>query len=272
MKLAALGVVTAGLGVALDIPGLLGIGALWVLMGLVARTQKDSLGQLRSRSAAHPTAPAGTEADAAPVVDGRTFARGTLLWLAIGLPSLAVGVFRIGIDAEDADWRWLPVAVGGLALTVAVLGAVLYLTGSAALAAAERIGVPEVPATLWIRSVTETGSYVNERPRLEFDFRVEPDPGTGIASYEVTKKATVPFTAMASLRVGDGFKGRVVGPDKPTSMSIDWDSPVPGATSAASEPAPDVSARLDELDRLLRDARITDDEYQAQRQRILGSL
>lgn len=270
MKLAALGVVTAGVGVALDIPGLLGIGAFWVLMGLAARTLKDSLGPLRTRSA-KPT-PDGTESGSTPVVDGRTFARGTLLWLAIGVPSLTVGVLRTGIDAEHADWRWLPIAVGGLALTVGVLGAVLYLTGSAALAAAEKIGVPEVPATVWIRSVTETGSYVNERPRLEFDFRVEPDPGTGMSSYEVTKKATVPFTAIGSLSVGDGFKAHVVGQEKPTSMEIHWDSPVRGGAPSSTEPSPDVSERLDELERLRRDARITDDEYQAQRQRILGTL
>jgi hypothetical protein len=271
MKLAALGVVTAGLGVALRSPGLLGIGAFWVLMGLVARTQKDALGQLRARSA-EPTTPGDNGKKATPVVDGRTFARGTLLWLTIGVPSLVVGVLRTGIDAEDADWRWLPIAVGGLALTVGVLGAVLYLAGSAAIAAAERAGVPEVPATLWIRSVTETGSYVNERLRLEFDFRVEPDPGTGVASYDVTKKATVPFTAMGSLRVGDGFKALVVGPNKPTSMEIHWDSPVTAAANSPAEPTADVSARLDDLEQLRRDAKITDAEYDAQRQRILGTL
>jgi hypothetical protein len=265
MKLAALGVVTTGLGVALGVPGLIGIGLLWVVTGLVARTQKDSLGQLRARSGE-------TGTDATPPVDGRTFARGTLLWLAIGVPSLAVGVLRIGIDAADAEWRWLPIVVGALALTVGVLGAVLYLSGSAALAAAGRMDVPGVAATLWIRSATETGSYVNERPRLEFVFRVEPDPGTGVASYEVTKRATVPFTAMGSLRVGDGFKAHVVGPEKPTSMEIHWDSPVPAGAPSASEASPDLSTRLDELDQLRHDAKITDDEYHAQRQRILGSI
>jgi hypothetical protein len=68
--------------------------------------------------------------------------------------------------------------------------------------------------------------------------------------------------------VGDGFRAKVAGPDKPTAMEIDWASPVSGGGSSSE----DLSARLDELERLHRDARITDAEYQAQRERILGSL
>ena len=41
MKLAVLGVVTAGLGVAFTVPGLLGIGVFWVVMGLVGRAGVD---------------------------------------------------------------------------------------------------------------------------------------------------------------------------------------------------------------------------------------
>lgn len=204
MKLAALGVVAVGIGVALSIPGLVWIGAFWVGMGFLVRTHGLNKKQV--------------------VLDRRTFTIGTLLFLALGVPSLLVGILELGISADDTNWRWLPIAVGGYALFVGVVGGVLYLAGSAIEASSGP--PPTVPATLWIESVKETGSYINERPRLEFDFRVEPDAATGVAAYRVMKKATVPFTAMGSLKVGDGFHALVAGPDNPTSMDISWDKPV----------------------------------------------
>jgi hypothetical protein len=273
MKLAVLGVVTAGLGVAFTVPGLIGIGLFWVVMGLVARGYRNRLEEPTG-----PGAEEGTAADRARsrlATDGRTFTLSTLLWLAIGIPSVAVGVFEIGIGADDAGWRWLPIAVGGFALVIGVLGGLLYGAGSAVTAAT---GVPDKDATVWIRKVRETGTFVNERPRLEFTLHVEPDAATGVAAYSATKKATVPFTAMGSLRVGDGFRARVVGPEKPTSMEIHWDQPVSGGAAAgagegATATAPvDVSTRLEELEQLRREAKITDEEYTAQRERILGSL
>jgi hypothetical protein len=205
------------------------------------------------------------------------FATGTALWLVIGVPSVAVGAFGIGIGAEHSEWRWLPIAVGGFALAIGVISALLYGAGSVALAA-DPGGSADEPATVWIRKVTETGTFVNERPRLAFELRVEPDASTGLASYETTKKATVPFTAMGSVRVGDGFRATVVGPEKPTAMDIDWSTPVSargssdGSATAGSPASADVSDRLDQLERLHRDAKITVTEYQAQRERILGSL
>jgi hypothetical protein len=277
MKLAVLGVITVGIGVALGIPGLVGIGAWWIPTGLLVRAHGQRLREARATGGR--TEPATTSAVATEVraIDGKTFALGTVLLLAVGLPALAVGIFEIGIDADDAAWRWLPVAVGALTTGIAVISGIMYAAGAGVSAAVEAGGTPDVPATIWIRSVKETGTYVNERPRLEFVFHVEPESTTGVAAYDVTKKATVPFTAMGSLRVGDGFKALVAGPEKPASMTIHWQSPVSSATPADAGPTPtggsaDVAARLDELDRLRQEAKINEDEYQAQRQRILGSL
>lgn len=291
MKLAALGVVTALLGIVLGIPGLIGIGAFWMLLGPVMRMYGNRIEDLQASNAAvataqptaettaEPTAEASAEAVPAkqrPTIDAGTFTVGTLLWLLLGIPSLAVGILRLGISAEDENWRWLPIVVGGLALGIGVIGAVMYLAGASLQAVAELVPEPQIPATLWIRSVRETGTYINERPRLEFELRVEPDGATELAPYDVTKKATVPFTAMASLRVGDGFRALVAGPDDPTAMEIRWDEPVSGTpgTGAQGEPArvPDVSARLEELDALHRADQITLEEYEAQRARILGSI
>ena len=217
MRLAALGVITAALGIGLDLPGLIGIGVLWVLLGPVMRQHGKRLQEKKEESP-----------DQKFPSDPGTFAYGTLLWALLGVPSLLVGLLEIGIDAEHAGWRWLPLVVGVLALGFGGVAALLYVIGGTAVAVAERIGVPETPATVWIRSVRETGTFVNERPRMEFVLGVEPEAGTGVAAYEATKKATVPFTALAYLRIGDGFKALVVGPDKPDAMEIHWDQPVPG--------------------------------------------
>lgn len=214
MKLGALGLVTVVIGVVLSSVGLVGIGALWVLMGVVGVALKPRL-------------TATAQEGAAP--DGRRFALGTVVLLVVGVPSLMVGILGLGIAEQDAAWRWLPIGVGVLAAGIAVVSGLLYGAG-AGLSAATGAGSTTVPATLWIRSVKETGQFVNERPRMEFVFRVEPDPGSGVAGYDAAKRATVPFTALAYLRVGDGFHAKVAGPDDPESMTIDWDSPVSATT------------------------------------------
>jgi len=268
MKLAALGVVTVGIGVALDIPGLIGIGLFWVGMGLPARVHGRKVRALRATSSDGSSEPGGSGRVPAP--DGRTFALGTLLFVVLGVPSLTVGILEIGIPAGREEWRWLPLIVGGLALGVGVIGAVLFLLGTAVHAVAPGDGRADVSALVRILAMRETGTYVNERPRLEFDLRVEPDAATGLAAYEVTKKATVPFTAMSALQVGHGFRALVAGPENPTTMDIHWDQPVTG--DDPSEPATDVSGRLDRLELLYRDGKVTETEYETQRQRILGSL
>lgn len=257
MKLAALGVVALGIGVALSIPGLVWIGAFWVVMGFLVRTHGATIKDLQAKA----TDDAGKQA---VVLDRRTFTISTALFLVLGVPSLLAGILELGIGTEDASWRWLPIVVGGYALFIGVGGAVLYLTGSAIESKAGP--APTIPATLWIEAVKETGTYINERPRLEFVFRVDPDASTGVATYEVTKKATVPFTAMGSLKVGDGFQATVAGPEHPTSMEIAWDQPID--TSGSD----DVTSRLAALDALKAAGQVSEDEYRTQRERILGSL
>jgi hypothetical protein len=234
MKLAVVGVITVGIGVALGIPGLIGIGAWWIPTGLVVRAHGQRLREARATGGRADAASVGQVATEVRAIDGKTFALGTVLLLAVGLPSLAVGVLEIGIDAQDASWRWLPIVIGALTTGIAVVSGLMYAVGAGVSATADAVagGAPEVPATVWIRSVKETGTFVNERPRLEFRLSVEPDASSGVGSYEVTKKATVPFTAMAYLRVGDGFKALVVGPEKPTAMTIQWESPVAGRPEA----------------------------------------
>lgn len=212
MKLGALGLVAVGIGVASSAPGLVGIGALWIIMGAVAHV-------LRPRLTAQPP-------EGAPP-DRRNFVLGVLILLMVGIPSLVVGAFDLGIDEGDSAWRWLPLVVGIAATGFGAISGALYAAGSG-LAAVAGDGPAHVSATVWIRSMEETGQFVNERPRIEFGFRVQPDPESELAEFAVTKRATVPYTALGSLRVGDGFRAQVVGPEDPETMTIDWDSPVSG--------------------------------------------
>lgn len=53
-----------------------------------------------------------------------------------------------------------------------------------------------------IEGKRQTGTYVNEQPRAEFDFLVLPE---GLPAYRVKKKVTVPLTSLGEIRFGDGF-------------------------------------------------------------------
>lgn len=228
MKLAALGLVTAVIGVVLGVPGLAWVGVLWVALGFPVRWHGRRIQALRD------AAP-----DGKPALDGRTFAIGTALFLAIGVPSLVVGVAGLGFDDDHEAWRWLPIAVGALAVGFGVLGGLLYLAARAALAVSDGgSGTPAVPATIWVRAMAETGTTVNDRPRLLLELTVEPDAGTGVAPWDVSKKATVPFTALGSLRVGSGFRALVHGPEHPASMEIGWDEPVSPPADPPAMPHP----------------------------------
>lgn len=215
MKLGALGAVTVVIGVVLSSVGLVAIGAYWVVMGGIAHLLKPRL---------------TTKTPEGATPDKGNFLLGVGVLLAVGIPSLVVGILALGIDDGDAAWRWLPIGVGALATFFGGGSGLLYLLGSGITAAGDLGGgPPTVPATIWIRSMQETGTFVNERPRIEFVLHVEPDTETEVAAYDVTKKATVPFTALGSLRVGEGFRATVVGPEHPETMDIAWDQPVSGA-------------------------------------------
>jgi hypothetical protein len=283
MKLAALGVITLVLGAVLDIDGLLLAGGFWVLMGAAVKALQL---HYRTRAEEPRTAPDALEAGVgasgpsqAPEAATETpeyarermsipFAASFLFFLMLGAGSLAIGLLGVGFVAPDAEWRWLPVAVGAVACFFAVIPGLMYMTGSGMLAAVKAVeGDPRHPGTVTIEGSRETGTYINERPRLVFDLLVEPEDAE---PYQVKKKATVPATAMGSIRIGDGFHALVDLEDH-DAIAIDWQRPIPGAGRGGVD-GEDVRERLDELERLRRDGHVTEDEYAEQRGRILGSL
>lgn len=235
--------------------GLTVVGAVWFVLAFACE-------QHRTRAqAALDAAKASAEAggSAKPEISTATFLRGTALFLLAGVPALVIGL--TGWQIDEAEWRWLPLVVGAIITALAVISALLFLLGSGISAVVGE--PPTVPARIVVVSSKQTGVYVNEMPRLEFVLDVTPQ---GAATYRVTKRATVPFTALGAIQPGEGFEALVVGPEDPTNMEIDWSSPIPSARAGSP------SDRLRELDDLRSQGLITDDEHAAQRQRILDAI
>lgn len=105
---------------------------------------------------------------------------------------------------------------------------------------------------------------INDMPRIEFVLDVTPE---GAATYRVTTKATVPFTALGVIQPGDGFAARVVGEHDPTRMDIDWDAPIRAHRGPGS-----LAERLRHLDDLHAQGVIGADEHEQQRRRLLDTL
>ena len=80
----------------------------------------------------------------------------------------------------------------------------------------------------------------------------------------MTKKATVPSTALSDIGIGDGFEAKVR-PGDEDRIAIDWDAPLDHADA-------DPAARLERLEDLRRRGLIDGEEYEAQRKRIIGSV
>lgn len=204
MALLAAGLVALVLGLTGSGVGLAVVGLVWIVVAALGRRHARRL--------------LAIDASAVTV---EMMLRGTAVLLTGGVLALVVGLTQWQI--VDADVRWLPV-LGGVVLTAfALLTAALFLLGSGLEAVVGE--PPTVPAVLTIVTATETGMLVNDRPRIEFVLDVAPE---GQPSYRVTKKATVPFTALGSIRPGDGFKAMVEGPGDPEKMVIDWTATVPG--------------------------------------------
>ena len=257
MKIGGLGAVAIAVGLVVGVDGLVLSGALWLVLGvlawaLVGRHEKEE----RRKRTGDPSV------DALLVKRdperGRRYLLGLVLILTIGLGSLAIGLLGIGFDG-GSDWRWVPIAVGGIVTFLALLTIPARL-------GAERWGpggphVAETPARVTIEGKRQTGVYINEQPRIEFDLLVEPD---GLPSYRVTKKATVPSTALSDIGIGDGFEAKVR-PGDEDRIAIDWDAPLDHADA-------DPAARLERLEDLRRRGLIDGEEYEAQRKRIIGSV
>lgn len=244
--LLVLGPLTLAWGLWRPSDGLAAVGGTWIVAGVAAVWYSRR-------------AQAAIDAAAEKTVSAGNFLIGTLVLLLGGVPALLIGITEW--EVADAGWRWLPLVVGGVLTGVAVLSGLMYLLGSGISAASGP--APTIPGAIVIEGMEQTGVYVNNKPRIAFRLQVRPDEG---AEYRVTKKATVPFTAVGGLAIGKGFRATVAGPEDPTNMDIDWSAPV------AAEPVEGLSDRLAELEELRSKGLVSQAEYDVQRRRLLDSL
>src|SRR5687767_14089510 len=130
MKHASIGAVTCVLGIVMSVPGLILSVGYWIVAGLLVRTFATRWAEEDKRAAAlgqDPAKPPEAEGEAAAKPAGKTLVRGAVVYLAIGVPSLAIGLFEIGFEEADSGWRFVPIAIGGLAVGFFLAG--LLLTG-----------------------------------------------------------------------------------------------------------------------------------------------
>lgn len=245
--------------------GLIIVGGLWIVMaaamrGYASRAQDEAdRRRTDSSAAAFDSDEAAENRRKEAPISGATFLLGTALLLIAGVPALIIGWTRWGTG--DDPWQWIPLIGGAAATLLAVGSTLLYALGAGITAVSGP--VPTIDAEIVIVTMEQTNVYVNERPRIEFVFDVRAE---GRAPYRVTKRATVPFTALGGLEVGKGFRARVAGPRHPTTMDIDWAAPI-DQTSADG-----IADRLQTLDDLLRQGTITREEHDEQRARILNQM
>jgi len=140
MKLAIFGAVVAAAGLAFGINGLIFSGALWLASGLLITWSLAARGQESESTTSGLTIQDESEVgriERSPVGEAPGTWPGFALMLAIGLGSLAIGVFEVGFTGGDEGFRWLPIVVGILLilLTLISLPARLGWLEPAALAA-----------------------------------------------------------------------------------------------------------------------------------------
>lgn len=259
MKLAVLGAAAIVAGVAIPIDGLVDIGAIWVAGGLLLRLVLGPPKQLERLDAS---------ASWGDAFGGRR-GLGVVLSMLIGAGTLVIGIAGIGFESDDGAWRWTAVAVGGIILGIQVLAMIMFSAGSGLQALTGDVGNPTRPATITLDSVEETGTRVNDRPRLQLGLTVRPQ---GRDHYEVTVKKVIAMSDLGTLRKGTTYRG-LVDPERADGVEIDWHDIVDDDEPPSDRPTDDeLAERLVQLDEFLRDGKISAAEHAQARRDILGSL
>jgi hypothetical protein len=251
------GLVQLGAGLSISAMTLAAIGGLWVVAGAVNLTlarrrppttiDRDDINNPAARARIY-------QGMQGAQVRGR-------IALSCGVAALAVGVLGAGFDATNTAWRTLPSVVGAVVSAFALLGLFVYWASSV-----ERSAT--TPATVVIRTFKDKTVNVSASSLfVEFDLDVYPE---GMAPYQTTIDSPVPIIATSHLAAGNRYSAQVAGPDKPKNVIVDWRSPIETAPQTAG--APDGATRLRELDALRTQGLVTEDEYQAQRARILETI
>ena len=100
----------------------------------------------------------------------------------------------------------------------AVLGGLYYLYMNRRADAAEAVVATGVQGTAQILEATQTGTYVNNYPRVKLKLLVD---APGVPTFEDTRTETVPLIAVGRLTSGRPLTVYLK-PDEPREYVIDW--------------------------------------------------
>jgi hypothetical protein len=167
--------------------------------------------------------------------------------------------------------------IGGAGDTFRMIGAIwagvalllIVFFGAMRLRAAKRanIAATGIPGTATVKKADQTGVYVNYNPQYELTLELQSD---GLAAgKQVERKAVVPMTALGRFGLGTELPIRI-DKENPDDFEILWDElPAPGSQQAAQSGA---EQRLDVLEQLRKEDKISSAEYDKKRQEILAEL
>lgn len=210
--LVAVGLAQLVVGGTISVVALAGVGALWVLVGIVnivLSRQQPATGAAYDRQS--------------PISQARALqpTRGSNL-RTVGLLLCAVAAIAVGLGstelAEAGSWQLFPMMAGG-AVGLLVMMVALFLVGNGKSRLATRDATveivradPTVPHT-----TTRTGKYFT----IEVEVSVD-----GFPAYETTIQELVPFLAVDQLIAGSHFAALAAGAAKPKAVVVDWREPI----------------------------------------------
>jgi membrane protein implicated in regulation of membrane protease activity len=204
-----------------------------------------------------------------------------VLFMAIGLGALAVAA--LGVMPQMTSFGW---TFGGMfflgGLLPLFLGIVLRRAGAAKQAMAAELMQTGVRGIGTIVEVGDTGTTINNNPRIVIRMRIEPDDGS--AAVERSKKATVSRVAVP--RVGERYPAWFdrMDPDK-WMFATDMDETAPAEVkemfararagadgTAASQPEGGPVEELAGLTALWKEGALTDAEFAEAKAKLLSRI
>ena len=140
----------------------------------------------------------------------------------------------------------------------------------------QRVTATGVPGTARVLGVTDTGATVNDHPVCDVELEVTV-PGQG--PYTTTIRQTIPRMQVPMLQPGATLAVKVDPADRNTVV-MDWQSQGEQAMALAGQAmqsggvttAQDPVARLERLQALKDKGLLSEAEFEAQKQRILGDI
>lgn len=132
-----------------------------------------------------------------------------------------VALFFVGGMAFMIPKQTRGIWIGQIWVAVSLGLTVLYVVMIRRADRADELRRGGVPGRAVIKSVTQTGTYVNNQPVVKLDLEVHPE---GLPAYSLRKRMTWPLIATGQLGIGNVLPVHV-DPNKARKIVIDWAEP-----------------------------------------------